>query len=269
MTGAGSGIGKATALQLAQAGCHLVLNDLREEKLLAISGLVESLGRKVLVAPADVSNWGQVEAMCARALAAFHRVDILVNNAGVALSGWMEDLSLEDWEWIMRINFWSQVYMVKALLPQMLKRKKGHLVHVASGAGLICPGFIFPYGVSKFSVVGLAEGLAAQLRGRGVGVTLVCPLFVRTSIVSSSSFPGLSFQKEKAHAFLQRWGISPQKVAKKIVHAISTNRFLVLTHSSFALALWLRACFPSFALYLNSLLTRKLMTPAREEERLA
>ncbi|MBI2058344.1 MAG: SDR family oxidoreductase [Nitrospirae bacterium] len=255
VTGAGSGIGRATALELARAGCHLVLNDIRRESLESVEKEIQAMGRRTLALVADVSVQEQAEGMCQAALKHFGKVDVLVNNAGVAVNGRIEDLPLEDWRWIMNINVWAHIYTVRSLLPHMLERKSGHLVHLASAAGLLAPSMLIAYNVTKFAVVGLAETLAADLHGTGVGVTVVCPAFVNTPIFKAARYAGSAPEqatmKQIGKQVLDR-GIPPEAVAAKIVKAIRKNRFLLLPHPWVRFAMWVRALFPQRAVAANS-----------------
>lgn len=261
VTGAGSGIGRATALELARSGCDMVLNDLRAEALVEVERSIVSMGRRAVSIPADVSSRDQAEALCRRATEAFGRVDILVNNAGVGVTGRMEEMPLEDWEWIMGINVWAHIYTTRALLPQMLKRRQGHLVHVASGAGLLASGSLLAYSVTKFAVVGMAESLAAQLRSAGIGVTVVCPAHVRTGIVEAARYRGSEADVASNMSFgrkaIER-GMDPEVVARKIVKAIRKNRFLLLTHPWFRFVVLLRVLFPQSAVRVNAWFTDRL-----------
>lgn len=256
VTGSGDGIGRAIALELAKAGCDLALNDIRPEKLDEVEKGIRALGRRTLRVPADVSDRLQAESMCSAAVREFGRVDILVNNAGVAVFGKMPEIPIEDWQWIVGINLWAHIFTVRTLLPEMIKRGEGHLVHVASMAGLVSPGRVLPYGVTKFAVVGLAEGLAAEVRPTGVGVTVVCPYFVNTDMAQRARY--VTPDQAVKDSFLQegqRWtgtGASPEAVALKTVSAIRKNRFLVTTHWSTRILMVVRALFPQQAINGNA-----------------
>ncbi|MBI2059890.1 MAG: SDR family oxidoreductase [Nitrospirae bacterium] len=261
VTGAGSGIGRATAVELARQGCRVALNDLRAESLGHVEEEIRalSLGRNPLAVSADVSDRSAADEMCEKVMREGGRVDILVNNAGVGLVGRMEETSIEDWEWIMGINLWAHIHTVRKLLPPMLERGSGHLVHVSSGAGLVAAGPLLAYAVTKFAVVGLAEALAAQVRSAGIGVTVVCPYAVKTSIIDSlhSARPSSKEIDDFAHRAVEN-GIPPEEVARKIVRAIRRNRFMVYTHPWFRFAVWTKALWPQLSIRINARLTDRL-----------
>lgn len=263
VTGAGSGIGRATAIELAREGCHLVLNDIETEPLRDVEKQIVDLGRRVLFAPADVSKLPQVEKMCADALSAFGCVDILVNNAGFGVGGDMHNIPLEDWDSIIGVNLLAHIYTVKLLLPQMLGRGEGHLVHVSSAAGMLAVPFLSPYCVTKHAVCGLAESLAAELSPKGIGVTLVCPSPVQTPIMRRRQRVYFS-SEDDAYAAMKFMhgvvdgGMLPEKLAKKIVRAIYKNQYLISTSGALKAVLIAKAFFPSAGFRFSSFLSRTM-----------
>ncbi len=263
VTGAGSGIGRATAVELAREGCRVVLNDIEAEPLRDVEQEIVDLGRRALVSPADVSKLPQVEKMCADALAAFDRVDILVNNAGFGVGGDMQNIPLEDWDNIIGVNLLAHIYTVKLLLPQMLGHGEGHLVHVSSAAGMLSVPFLSPYCVTKHAVVGLAESLAAELSPKGIGVTLVCPSPVQTPIMrrrqriyfssKDDEYAAMKFMHDVVDS-----GMRPEKLAKKIVRAIYKNQYLISTSGALKAVVIAKAFFPSAGYRFSSLLSRTM-----------
>lgn len=265
VTGAGDGIGRATALALARAGCHVAINDVRADSLAPVEAEIRALGRRSAAVPADVGSREEAEAMCRRAAEALGRVDLLVNNAGIGMGGRMDDITLEEWDLILRVNLMAHIWTVREVLPGMRERGRGHLVHVSSFDGLASTGILLPYGVTKFAVVGLAEALAAQLRPAGVGVTVVCPGFVRTGIAERGHYAGLDGAERKrmiaeARSLLDR-GKDPAVVGEKIVRAIRRNRFLVLTDWWERPLLWLRLLSPQLSIWINAKFTAKFAPP--------
>jgi NADP-dependent 3-hydroxy acid dehydrogenase YdfG len=132
ITGAGSGIGRLTALAFAREGADLVIADLREERLAQVAREIEALGARVLTRKVDVSDRAQVEEFAKFVIQERGHVDILHNNAGVSVGGTVADSSIENWEWIFNINFWGVLYGVKAFLPYMIERRYGHIVNTSS-----------------------------------------------------------------------------------------------------------------------------------------
>lgn len=226
VTGSASGIGKATALKLAEEGAHLVLADINEEGLKSASSEIEALGRKALSVKTDVSKRDQVEQLCQKALAEFGRVDILMNNAGVALISEIKDTEFSEWEWILGIHLWGAIYTIHYLLPQMVERKSGHIINISSWAGILGTPTCGAYATAKFGLVGMSEVLRIELERFDIGVTVVCPGMVKTNVFSSAKMKG--FKRE----FLEKsgtFGISPEAVARKIVRAVKRNQAVVLT----------------------------------------
>ena len=227
VTGAASGIGQATAVELADKGADLLVSDINEAGLAETVSAVEAKGRRALALGVDVSKAEQVEAMIRKAVDSFGRIDILMNNAGVGLSGEMRHLSLQDWEWIVGINLWGPIYGIHFALPHMLKQRSGHIVNVASSAGLIASPGMSAYTTTKFGLVGLSEVLRNELSRFGIGVTVVCPGFVRTNIFDTTETRG--FKEEAAAKELPSWlGISKETCAKNLRRAVQKNKFLII-----------------------------------------
>jgi NAD(P)-dependent dehydrogenase (short-subunit alcohol dehydrogenase family) len=245
VTGGASGIGRATAIALAREGADLVLADIDDARLKQVRREIAGLGRKAVAVHADVSKLDAVQNLFDRSMSEMGRVDILMNNAGVHLLGPAEKISIADWEWIVGINLWGVVYGINVFLPHMLDRGNGHIVNTASMSGLIGAESSIPYVATKFAVVGISECLAAYLRPKGIGVTVLCPGFVATNIVEHERLVPFGDGFDDARrAFLEalkrgEWSrfnalpggvVSPDEVAGKVVRAIKENTFLVYTH---------------------------------------
>jgi len=247
VTGAGSGIGKATALALAKEGADLVLADINDDRLEESRSAIAKLGRKALAVRTDVSKRGDVQGLFDKSVAEMGRVDILMNNAGVHISGPVEKISVADWEWIIGINLWGVIHGVSVFLPHMLERGSGHIINTASIAGLLgMADPSIPYTTTKFAVMGLSEALAVYLRMKGIGVTVICPGLVQTNIIEGArripvgdGFDPLrealseALMRGERPAFVQEEIeiLGPEAVADLAVQAVKENRFLVLTHA--------------------------------------
>jgi len=186
VTGAGSGIGRALAQQLAAKGSALALADIDQEGL---AGTADSLPKKkaeVTTHIVDVSDEAAVSAFAREVVERHDRVTLLINNAGVVLYGTSEEISLDDLRWVMGINFWGVVYGTKYFLPVLKQQKKAHIVNVSSVVGLIAPPGQCAYTTSKFAVRGFTECLRHELEGTAIGVSCVHPGAIRTAIARRS-----------------------------------------------------------------------------------
>jgi NAD(P)-dependent dehydrogenase (short-subunit alcohol dehydrogenase family) len=245
ITGGGSGIGRALALAMAREGADITIADIDADAAEAVAAEVRALGRRALAVRCDVGREAEIAALARRVLDEFGRIDIFVSNAGVLVGGPVEQVTDADWRWIMDINFYAHVYAVRHVLPHLLARDHGRLVHVASAAGLIETGTNIPYHVSKHAVVALAGGLAIDLKARGanVGVSVVCPEVVNTNLPLRSYLAGeigrdLTAAEQAAHdeetrAMLARMaqrGLDPDEAARAIVAGIRADRYLIYTH---------------------------------------
>lgn len=238
VTGAASGIGRSSAIAFARAGADVVVADIDGTGAREVAEEIEGLGRRALAVAADVGNREELEGLVDRSIGWQGRCDLFFSNAGVGVAGPPHLIPLEDWEWIVDVNLWSHVWAVRRVLPHMLERRSGYLVHTASASGLLGNPVTSPYVVTKFGVVGLAESLAIYCRGKGIGVSVVCPMIVSTNIAirSRATFQDdLSIEEEaerrsRAAARLRDAGIPPERVAEEIVAAVEAGRLYVLPH---------------------------------------
>jgi len=261
ITGAGSGIGRATALAFAGSGASLVLADLSEARLAAVGKEIEALGARVLTRVVDVSDRAQVEAFAQFVIKERGRVDILHNNAGVTLSGTVAESSLENWEWIFGINFWGVLYGVKAFLPHMIERRYGHIVNTSSMFGLCAPPATPAYNATKFAVAGLGEGLRAEVRKYNIGVTTLCPGIVNTRIVADSRMEmkdNSIVTRDNLVNFYERFALKPQQVANAVVKAVRHNKSVVPVGPD-AWALWMTKRFSQTLSDLIMMLSSRLL----------
>jgi len=212
VTGASSGIGRATALALAGAGAHVALAARNVAALQDVAGAIQSLGTEALVVPTDVTRQEQVERLVAETVNRWGRVDILVANAGAYVRCPVTELTVDQVEQALAVNFYGALYAVLAVLPHMLERQRGHLVLLASmdaRKGVPPDG---PYVAAKFALAGLGEVLRQELRERGVYVTTVFPGRVDTPMIAAIKVPWVSAK------------IPPEAVARAIVRATLRGR---------------------------------------------
>jgi NAD(P)-dependent dehydrogenase (short-subunit alcohol dehydrogenase family) len=234
VTGAGSGIGRALAQQLAAAGSALALADIDESGL---RQTIESLGSKnaaVTSLVMDVAEESSVRCFAEDVANRHGRVTVLINNAGVAMEGTFQEISLDDFRWLMNINFWGTVYGVKYFLPILKRQERAHIVNLSSVFGLIAPPGQPAYSASKFAVRGFTECLRHELAGTAVRVSCVHPGGIRTAIArrarigSGVARTGL---QEKAAQFEKFFRTSPEVAAARILRGIERSEPRILIGS--------------------------------------
>jgi len=236
ITGASSGIGKASAIKFAKSGANLVLIARRKSKLEELQTELEKFNVETLVCECDISNKLHVKKMAQSVLEKFQKIDILINNAGFAILGSVDDLSIEDIESQMTTNYFGMVYCIKEFLPKMKEQNKGHIVNVASvAASFGLPG-IAPYCASKFAMLGFSEGLKHELADTSIGVTVVSPIMVRTEF-----FDHPSFEKMPKYSTTS---LSPETVAKAILQAANSSRLEIIVPAVVRIAVWAKQTFP-------------------------
>ena len=234
VTGAGSGIGRALARELAVRGTHLALSDIDESGLAETVFLCEGLGVKTTSQRVDVADRDAVHAWADQVVADHGRVNLIFNNAGVGLAATIEAMSYEDFEWLMSINFWGVVHGTKAFLPHLKAAGEGHVINVSSVFGLISVPGQAAYNAAKFAVRGFTDALRMELEMNpcGVSCTTVHPGGVKTNIarnarVDPSAAAGLSGQAA-ADEFDKLARTSPESAARQILLGVTRDRRRVL-----------------------------------------
>ena len=190
VTGAGSGIGQALAINLAKEGCSLAISDVNEQGLRNTQALLKEYSVSVSAQELDVADKDAVYAWADQVVVDHGKVNLIFNNAGVALSGTVGSLSEEDYKWIMDINFWGVVYGTKAFLPHLEASGEGHIVNVSSIFGLTSQPLMSGYNASKFAVRGFTESLRQDLEitDSKVSATCIHPGGIKTNIAQSARF---------------------------------------------------------------------------------
>lgn len=228
VTGAASGIGRATALELARRGADLAICDVDAEGLERTAAAARALGREVLAGQVDVARPDAMGDFARAVHARVEAVDLLVNNAGVAIAGGFLDTSLEDWDWIVGVNLRGVVHGCHHFVPAMVRRARGgHVVIVSSAAGFAANEALAAYCTTKFAVLGLAEALAEELRPHGIGVTALCPGLIDTPITRAARLRGPydrpGFREQMVEGYRRR-GYGPERVARKLLRAVERGR---------------------------------------------
>jgi NAD(P)-dependent dehydrogenase (short-subunit alcohol dehydrogenase family) len=236
ITGAGSGMGRELAYELARAGADVALSDINRDTVEETAARARELGVRVTAATLDVSNRAAVYGWAEAVAKEFGRVNLIFNNAGVAVGSTLEAVSYEDFEWIMGINFWGVVYGTKAFLPHLRAAGEGHVVNTSSIFGLFAVPGSGTYNASKFAVRGFTEALRQELEltGANVSATSVHPGGIKTNIVRSSrmspSITALTRQDPDTarREFEKMFITTANKAAKIILDAVLKNKRRVL-----------------------------------------
>ncbi len=235
ITGAGSGIGQALAVELAKLGCHVALSDIDESGLADTQNQLGGLGVKVTTCVLDVAQREAVFQWADQVVADFGQVNMIFNNAGVSLSETIETMSYENFEWLMNINFWGVVHGTKAFLPFLKASGDGHVVNVSSVFGIIAVPSQGAYNAAKFAVKGFTECLREELalEGSQVQVTCIHPGGIKTNIVRNSRIGevGLAGARTKDKAtkmFDKAARTSPPVAAQTILNGVRKNKPRVL-----------------------------------------
>jgi NAD(P)-dependent dehydrogenase (short-subunit alcohol dehydrogenase family) len=226
LTGAGSGIGRATALALAARGCRIVASDLDAHRAEDTAALVRSAGGEAVSLEVDVAEQQRLEALRDLCLHRFGRLDLVMNNVGVLAMGAPEALPLAAWQRVLDLNLLSIARSNLVFLPHLIAQGHGHVVNTASASGLLAYGFDrLPYVASKHAVVGLSEALALYLGPKGIGMTCVCPSGVITNILEQITVYGeATVPRAPQHALVE-----PDAVGEFVADAVKSGTFLVVT----------------------------------------
>ncbi len=232
ITGAGSGIGRETALAFAREGGLLLLSDINPGSLDETASLVEAINPAALLMTdvLDVSDRRSMQVYSEKIHAEFDAVDILVNNAGVGLAGGLLDSSYDDLDWVLGINLWGVIHGCKEFIPAMIKRRQGgQVVNVASAAGYYASAGMMGYNTSKFGVFGFSESLREDMKPFGIGVSTICPGLINTNIIKQTRMAGTSEEeqaeiREKVDKLYIQRNYGPEKVARAIIGAVKKNR---------------------------------------------
>jgi NAD(P)-dependent dehydrogenase (short-subunit alcohol dehydrogenase family) len=246
VTGAASGIGLGMAQRFAAEGMRVVMADVERNALQSAVDELSATGAEVIAAPTDTSVFEEVESLAARTLDRFGAVHVLCNNAGVGSRGLpFRELPLRDFEWVIGVNLWGVIHGLHAFLPHLRLQDEGHIVNTASVSAVYHLPNMAPYNASKAAVLALSETLKFELDAEGshVGVSVLCPSWVRTNISTASrnlperlAYELTTEQMTQIAEYKDRrkqqlvTAMEPEEVADQVCDAIRTNRFYVITH---------------------------------------
>jgi NAD(P)-dependent dehydrogenase (short-subunit alcohol dehydrogenase family) len=244
ITGGASGIGLAMAKAFAEAGMNVMLADVEQGALDQARKDLGQYGNHVLGVACDVADPDSVERAAQATFSAFGKVHVLCNNAGVAAAGGIDLISVDNWRWVVDVNLMGVVYGVRSFLPHIRSHGEGgHIVNTASMAGMVNNMGFSPYAATKFAVVAMSEGLRMRLQPLGIGVSVLCPDFVRTRIGESGrnrpdrygpvqpldpASPTAAMVAEIARQIAA--GIDPANVAARVLNAIREDELYIFTH---------------------------------------
>jgi NAD(P)-dependent dehydrogenase (short-subunit alcohol dehydrogenase family) len=244
VTGGASGIGLSMAKAFAEAGMNVMLADVEQGALDRALKDLSQYGNHVLGIACDVADPDQVERAAQATFSAFGKVHVLCNNAGVAAGGGIDQISVDNWRWVVDVNLMGVVYGVRSFLPHIRSHGEGgHIVNTASMAGMINGMGFSPYAATKFAVVAMSEGLRMQLQPLGIGVSVLCPYFVRTRIGESGrnrperygpvqpldpTSPAAAMVAEIARQIAT--GLDPADVAARVLNAIRNDELYIFSH---------------------------------------
>ena len=244
VTGGAAGIGLALGRAFAQAGMKVMLADIETDALQAAVKSLQEISPDISGTICDVADAASVERAAQASFDAFGHVHVVCNNAGVAAGGGIDHISLDNWRWVIDVNLMGVLHGIKSFLPHIRAHGEGgHIVNTASMAGMQGGVGFSPYGASKFAVVGMSEGLSLQLKPHGIGVSVLCPSYVRTRIGESGrnrparygqsqpldpASPAAALVAEIARNIDA--GLEPDAVAARVLAAIRDDELYIFTH---------------------------------------
>jgi NAD(P)-dependent dehydrogenase (short-subunit alcohol dehydrogenase family) len=228
ITGAGSGIGRALASELAGHGFKVGVSDIDLAGAQHTLEMVRSAGGTGEVFRCDVRNAEEVQKMADHFFALWGEVGLLVNNAGLMASGYVEEIPLEEWRKVVDTDLWGPVHGCRAFLPRMKKQAAGHILITASVAGVTPPLEESPYNVAKAGAIALGESLKTELAPFNIGVTILNPMGVNTNVVKNSYCSGAV--QELWETSFKATKLTPEDIARKTIRAVCRNRLYIFPH---------------------------------------
>ncbi|MFD6396450.1 SDR family oxidoreductase [Nocardia sp. NPDC060249] len=249
ITGAASGLGRATAFAAAAKGASLVLTDITADALATTTEELRAAGATVHLAhAADVSDHSAVVGLAAHTFEAVRHVDIVMNVAGIATWGTVDKLTPQQWRRTVDINLMGPIHIIEEFVrPMITAGRGGHLVNVSSAAGIFGLPWHAPYSATKFGLRGVSEVLRFDLRRHKIGVSLVCPGAMATPMVDSVDIAGIDRDNaalNKAIGLFMRHAVTPEQAATSVIKGVERNRYWVYTSRDIQVAHWGQRYFP-------------------------
>lgn len=264
ITGGSRGLGLVLARELAHEGAHIAICARNPSELERARADLAEQGARVVAFPCDVTDRAQVKELVDVVGGHFGKIDVLVNNAGVIQVGPVESMTLEDYEEAMKTHFWGPLYTTLAVLPDMRRRREGRIVNVSSIGGKIGTPHLVPYSASKFALVGLSEGLRAELAKDGIVVTTVCPGLMRTGSPRNAIFKGQHRAEYAWFAISDSLPVSSmqaERAARQIIAATRRGDAEVILSTQAVMAIKFHALFPELSADIRTLVARLLPAP--------
>ena len=229
VTGAGSGLGRALCQELARRGARILASDIDLDAVAKTVGALGSSGAHP--ARCDVTNLAEVEALAREAERLLGGVDLVINNAGVAVGGSIGDNPIEDWQWVVGVNLWGVIHGCHVFTPRLRAQQRGHILNVASAAGLLCMPNLGPYNATKSAVVALSETLYAELAPDGVGVSVLCPTFFQTNIANAARLDGNAELLDTVRQLMASARVQADDVARAALDGVARGDLHILPHA--------------------------------------
>lgn len=257
VTGGTSGIGRAVCLLLGRLGATVIVAGRNMERAGDVVAHIEAAGGVARAERVDVTKWEEVSALVRRTVEDYGRLDYMFNNAGVAVLGEAQDISIQDWRWVMDVNLWGVVHGTMAAYDVMRTQHAGHIVNVSSVQGIVPFAGATPYCASKHAVVGYSLGLRAEAAGFGVRVTVVCPDAVESNLVANTRTANLPVHRVQAWASTVKH-VDTDRAAHLILRGVARNDTFVVFPARIR-ALWrFYRLAPALWIGLGALIVRRI-----------
>lgn len=228
ITGAGSGLGRTLAIDFGKLGWKVAVSDINTDRAAETVEKVNAAGGQAMAVRCDVAMEGDVENLARQVTAEWGGADVVINNAGVPSLGFVEKIPMEDWKWIIGINLLGVVHGCKTFIPIFRRQGGGHIVNIASSAGICSMAEMAPYNVTKAGVISLSETLRVELAGENIGVSVVCPTFFKTNLMDNARYTD-KHQIDLSNAVFEKSLCTAEDVSRDIIRAVARNKMYVLT----------------------------------------
>lgn len=228
VTGAGSGLGRALALELGRRGARVVISDVDAAGLEQTERQLHAVARAVAATTCDVRSAAEVDALAAFANTQFGEVDLIANNAGIAVAGRIDEVEIDRWHQVIDVNLYGVIHGCKSFVPAMRKRRRGFVINVASAAGLFSMPKLGPYNVSKAGVVALSQTLHGEVAREGVHVSVLCPTFFQTNIAQRGAAEVGDRLRQSIERAMAKSKVQAPRVAAAAIDAVLRNQLYAL-----------------------------------------